>query len=103
MSRLTRVIAPRVRAAGLDVHEVQGVGGEVRELLVTNPRFPTWGRVVVDCDGLMEWDYWGNLTDDTGAAQIADVITAIMVSRIGDSTARPTFQPAEPKRDRPRL
>lgn len=81
MNRLTRVIAPMLRAAGLDIREVQGVGGEVRELVVTNPRFPTWGRVVIDCDGLMEWDYWGNLADDTGAAQLATVITAVMAPR----------------------
>jgi hypothetical protein len=99
MSRLTRVVAPILRAAGLDIREVQSVGGEVCELVITNPRFHIWGRVVVDRDGLMEWDHWGRLADDTGAAQLATVITAIMAASPGDDNdrygRRPTFHPAE--------
>jgi hypothetical protein len=104
MSRLTRVIVPMLRARGLDIREVHGADGEVRELVVTNPQFPTWGRAIVDHKGLMEWDYWGYVSDDTGAAQLAAVITAIMAARPGDDAARygtrPTFQPAPEERDR---
>jgi hypothetical protein len=93
-----------LRSAGLDIREVSRADGEVRELVVTNPRFPTWGRVVVDRDGLMEWDYWGRLSEDNGAAQLATVIIAVMATRPGDDAerygARPTFQPAG-ERNRP--
>jgi hypothetical protein len=81
MSRLTRVIAPLLVRAGLDVRAISGVDGQVRELVVTNPRQPTWGRVVIDHEGLMEWDYWGQVADDPGAADIAAVIIAIMATR----------------------
>jgi hypothetical protein len=104
MSRLTRVIAPMLRSAGLDIREVGRAGGGVRELVVTNPRYPTWGRVVVDCDGLMEWDYWGEISEDAGAARLAAVIIAVMATRLGvdgeSYGTRPAFQPA-PERDRP--
>jgi hypothetical protein len=104
MSRLSRVITPMLRAAGLDVRPVGGSDGEIHELVVTNPRFPAWGRVVVDREGLMEWDYWGHLGDDAGATDMATVIIAIMATRVGvDSErygARPTFQP-NGERDRP--
>jgi hypothetical protein len=83
MSRLTRVIAPLLAKAGLDVRPVNGVDGQVRELVVTNPRQPAWGRVVIDREGLMEWDYWGHVADDPGAADIAAVIIAIMATRPG--------------------
>jgi hypothetical protein len=103
VSRLTRVITPMLRSAGLDIREVSRADGEVRELVVTNPRYPTWGRVVIDREGLMEWDYWGHISDDAGAADIAAVIIAIMASRHGDGQRHdrhPTFQPAA-ERDRP--
>jgi hypothetical protein len=104
VSRLTRVIAPMLRARGLDIREVSRVDGEIRELVVTNPRFPMWGRVVVDRDGLMEWDYWGEISQDAGAAHLAAVIIAIMATRPGDDSERygrqPGLQPAE-ERGRP--
>jgi hypothetical protein len=103
VSRLTRVVAPMLRSAGLDVREVSRAGGEVRELVVTNPRFPAWGRVVVDCDGFMEWDYWGEISEDAGATRLAAVIIAVIAAHPGDDGERygrrPSFQPAE--RDRP--
>jgi hypothetical protein len=86
MSRLTRVIAPLVARAGLDVRAISGVDGQVRELVITNPRQPAWGRVTVDREGLMEWAYWGHVGDDPGAADIATVIIAIMATR---ASARP--------------
>jgi hypothetical protein len=104
MSRLTRVITPMLRGHGLDIREVRGVDGEVRELVVTNPRFPAWGRVVVDRDGFMEWDYWGCVGDDAGAGELAAVITAVMAASAGDDGARygtrPAFRTAA-ERDRP--
>ena len=104
MSSLTRIIAPMLRSAGLDIREVSRADGEVRELVVTNPRYPTWGRVLVDRDGLMEWDYWGEVSADAGAAQLATVIIAVMATHPGDDAerygARPTFQPAA-ERNRP--
>jgi hypothetical protein len=104
MSRLTQVVAPMLRAAQLDIREVHGAGGEVHELVITNPRFPEWGKVVVDREGLMQWDFWGALGDDAGAAQLATVITVIMAARPGDDAARygtrPVFQSAV-ERERP--
>jgi hypothetical protein len=104
VSRLARIIAPMLRAAGLDIREVGRADGQIRELVVTNPRYPAWGRVVIDHEGLMEWDYWGHIADDAGAADIAAVIIAIMATRPGDHPKRygrqPVFQPAE-ERNRP--
>lgn len=83
---------------------MHGADGDVRELVVTNPRYPAWGRVVVDREGFMEWDYWGNLRDDTRAAQFAAVINAIMATRPGDNgeryVPRAAFRPST-ERDRP--
>lgn len=99
-----RVIAPMLRSAGLDIREMRRADGEICELVATNPRYPAWGRVVIDREGFMEWDYWGRISDDAGAADIAAVIIAIMASRPGDDgqrhDRRPTFQPAA-DRDRP--
>jgi hypothetical protein len=81
MSRLTRVIAPLVARAGLDVRAICGIDGQVRELIITNPRQPAWGRVLVEHDGRVEWGYWGQVHDDAGATDIATVITAIMATR----------------------
>jgi hypothetical protein len=84
MSRLTRVIAPMLVNAGLDVRAISGADGQVRELIITNPRHPDWGRVGVDRDGFMQWDYWGCIADDPGAVDIATVIIAIMATRVSD-------------------
>jgi len=104
MSRLTRVIAPLLVNAGLDIRAVGGADAQVHELVVTNPRYPNWGRVVIDRDGLMEWDYWGSLGDDQAAADIAAVITTIMGNRPGDTAERygqAAYLPAPEDRDRP--
>jgi hypothetical protein len=105
VSRLTRVIAPRLKAAGLDIREVRRADGETCELVITNPLFPAWGRIVIDRDGLMEWDYWGNVGDDAGAAvAVAALIIATIAARTADDAGRhgrrPAFQPAA-ERNRP--
>jgi hypothetical protein len=82
MSRLTRVIAPLLARAGLDVHAISGADGQVHELVVTNPRQPAFGRVVINREGLMKWDYWGHIASDPGAADLATVVTAIMATPI---------------------
>jgi hypothetical protein len=81
LSRLTRVIAPLLARAGLDVRAICGIDGQVRELIITNPRQPGWGRVLVGHEGRTEWAYWGQVHDDAGATDIATVITAIMATR----------------------
>ncbi len=104
MSRLTRVIAPLLGRAGLDIRAIGRADGQVHELVVTNPRHPSWGRIVIDREGLMEWDYWGQIGDDAGAADIATVIIAIMATRPGDNAepySRAAYRPAPEKRDRP--
>lgn len=104
MIRLSRVIAPMLRTAGLDVREVRRADGQLHELVVANPHYPTWGRVVIDREGLMEWDYWGHITDDAGAADIATVIIAIMATRPGDHPeryGRAEHLPAPGERGRP--
>jgi hypothetical protein len=88
MSRLSRVIAPMLHAAGLDVRSVGRADGELHELVVTNPRQPSWGRVVVDRDGRMKWDYWGDVVTDAGAAAVADVVIAVMAPRPGHQAGR---------------
>lgn len=80
MSRLTKIIAPILRDHGLDVREVEGVKGETRELVVTNPAFPYWGRIIIDRDGLLEWDHWGDIDHDEGAAALARAITGTLAS-----------------------
>ena len=44
--------------------------------------------MVIDREGLMEWDYWGHIADDAGAADIAAVIIAIMATCPGDHPGR---------------
>jgi hypothetical protein len=85
VSRLTSVIAPLLARAGLEVRAVSGADGQVRELIITNPRQPGWGKAIIDHQGLMRWDYWGQVADDTGAADIATVIIAIMATRPSDA------------------
>ena len=87
MNRLPRVIAPMLRTAGLDVRTVRRASGEVHELVVTN-RPARLGRIVIDREGLMEWDYWGHLADDIGAAHMATVIISIMATRPGSDDGR---------------
>ena len=88
MSRLSRVIAPMLQAAGLDVRPVGRADGELHELVVTNPRQPNWGRVVIDRDGRMEWDYWGDAVTDAGAASIAAVVIAVLAPGPGPHDER---------------
>jgi hypothetical protein len=83
MSRLSRVIAPMLHAAGLDVRPVGRADGELHELVVTSPAHPDWGRFVIDRDGLVEWTYRGDLVTDAGAAAVADVVSAVMAPRPG--------------------
>jgi hypothetical protein len=80
MSRLTKITAPVPHQHGLNVREVEGVTGDIRELVVTNPSFPHWGRMVIDRDGLLEWDHWGDINHDDGAAALARVIVGILAS-----------------------
>jgi hypothetical protein len=83
MSRLSRVIAPMLHAAGLDVRPVGRADGELHELIVTNPQQPNWGKVVIDREGLTRWDYLGDMATDAGAASIAEVVIAVMALRPG--------------------
>jgi hypothetical protein len=102
MSRLSRVIAPMLHAAGLDARPVGRADGELHELTITNPRQPNWGRVVIDRDGLMQWDYRGDLATDRGAADIAAVAIAVMAPRPGQDPRATRPQPsAERARPRP--
>lgn len=97
MSRLSRVIAPLLREYGLEVQLYPTEGAEPRELLVRNPRFPSWGRIVIDREGLMEWDLQGDIRTDEGARQIAALIALILASTQSDSADRygalPHWQP----------
>jgi hypothetical protein len=97
MSRLTKIIAPILRAHGLDVRPVEGLNGDIRELVVTNPSFPHWGRIIVDCDGLLEWDLWGDLDRDDGAAALARVITGILSSGDQPDPDRYGRRPSQPE------
>jgi hypothetical protein len=81
MNRLTRIIAPLLSKAGLDGRAVGGSDGDIRELIVTSPRYPSWGCVLVDREGHMQWDYWGNAATDHGAADIATLVAAIIGQR----------------------
>ena len=92
------------RAAGLDVRTISRAGGEIHELVITNPAHPDWRRVVIDREGLMEWDYWGPLAEDAGAVDMAAVIIAIMATRAGRHPQRygmNSDQPDSTERDRP--
>jgi hypothetical protein len=89
MSRLSRVIAPMLHAAGLDVRPVGRADGEPQELIVTNPRQPSWGRVIIDRDGRLQWHYWGDAVTDAGAASIADVVIAVLAPRPASSIPGP--------------
>ena len=102
MSRLSRVIAPMLQAAGLDARPVGRADGELQELIVTSPRQPSWCRVVINRDGLMQRDHCGGAVTDRGAADIAAVVIAIMASRPGHDPRTMRPQPsAERARSRP--
>jgi hypothetical protein len=96
MSRLTRVIAPQLARAGLDIRAISAADGQVCELVITNPRQPTWGRAVIDHAGHMQWDYWGQVTDDSGAADIATVIIAILAPHASGHPRTASRQPPVP-------
>lgn len=75
-------------------------GSQIHELAVTSPHYPAWGRIVIDRGGLIEWDYWGHIADDAGAADSA----AVMAARPGDDArryGRTASSPALGERDRP--
>ena len=88
MNRLTEVIGQALRQCGLEVREVEGSGQQIRELVVKNPKFPHWGRVVVDREGLLSWDYWGEMGSDEAAFALASVIIALIGSAPGEDGSR---------------
>jgi hypothetical protein len=99
VSRLSRVIAPLLHEHGLAVTPYPPDADQPRELVVTNPAFPDWGRVVIDRDGYMEWDLQATVETDDGARGIADVIIGVLASgegEAGDRYGRPAhWQSAE--------
>ena len=106
VNRLTEIIGPMMRERGLDVREVAGTGQQIRELVITNPEFPHWGRVVVDREGLTSWDYWGETGTDDAASRLAAVITALIASNPGEDGNRyprpgRTTGPGKPARAEP--
>ena len=99
VGRLSRLIAPLLREHGLTVTPYPADADEPRELAVTNPAFPGWGRVVIDRDGFMEWDLHGTVETDDDARGIARVIVSLLAGgegEAGDRYGRPQhWQPPE--------
>lgn len=87
-TRLSRVIAPLLRDHGLTVTPYPACAHEPRELVVTNPAFPAWGRVVIDRDGFMEWDLQATVETDDGAREIAGVIIGLIAGGEGEADDR---------------
>lgn len=78
MSKLSRIVAPKLRGYGLKVEEYPPGSQDPRELRVTNPRFAGSGYVVIDREGLVEWDLWTDMGSDTGAGSAADMIISLL-------------------------
>jgi hypothetical protein len=57
LGRIVHVIRTKLEAHGLDLREVL-FNEEVVELIVTNPGHSSRGRILVDRNGLVEWDHW---------------------------------------------
>jgi hypothetical protein len=76
---LSQAVGARLRACGLQVTELTR-SGEVVVLVVTNPRRPEEGRVVIGRDGLIEWDRGHQASDDLVAAHIAAVLLSMLAS-----------------------
>jgi hypothetical protein len=81
VNRLAEVVAPSLRGDSLDVREVTGASGEVRELLVTSPSSLRRGRVTVDSQGSLWWEFRADLRSDAGAVTLTAVITALLAER----------------------
>lgn len=80
MSKLSRIVAPKLRKYGFEVQEYPPGSEHPRELRVTNPRLPGSGCVVIDREGLIEWDRWADMSSDTGAGSTADMIIGLLAS-----------------------
>ena len=80
MSKLSRIVAPKLRKYGFEVEEYPPGSEHPRELRVTNPRYPGSGCVVIDREGLVEWDLWADMSSDTGAGSTADMIIGLLAS-----------------------
>jgi hypothetical protein len=92
------VIAPLLHEHGLAITPYPADAREPRELVVTNPAFPGWGRAVIDRDGFMEWDLQATVETDDGARAIAQVIIGILANGQGEADDRyapPHWQPPE--------
>jgi hypothetical protein len=74
-------IRPKLEACGLDLRQVL-FSEQVVELIVINPGDPSRGRVVVDRNGLVEWDHWCPARDAvTGELVVSVIVAALSTSR----------------------
>jgi len=71
------LITPVLHAAGLDVIPVRH-HEEIIELIVRLPGDPSGSRIVLDRNGIMEWDRWCGEPRNTDGGRLAQVILAAL-------------------------
>jgi hypothetical protein len=78
-------VAAVLKAAGLEVRVARrNTLAEVSEIMAGNPRYPSWGTVVIDVGTLaLWWDLHAPADDESSAAAVAAAIIAWMATDPG--------------------
>ena len=83
---LLDVMARELRAGGMEVREHQH-GIEVVEIAVTNEQDQSKGRVYVGYDGLVTWEYGGDIETRAGIEKIMRTIIRLLASDVAQPNA----------------
>jgi hypothetical protein len=78
LADLAAIIAPPLTASGLVITPLKSRGDEIMELVISNPRFPAEGRVIIDPTGIIDWDWRYQPFDAASVRKIASVIVCIL-------------------------
>jgi transcriptional regulator with XRE-family HTH domain len=81
-----QIIASELRARGLEAREY-GNGIEVVEIVITNARDKTLGRVNVGYDGQVTWQHAGDIGTRAGIVEVRDTIRNLLAGDVPQSRA----------------
>jgi hypothetical protein len=76
---IAEAIISRLRESGLDVRE-QARSGPAVDVVVTNPRRPGNGHVVIDRNGLIEWNRYRQATDQLVIAHMTNAVICLLTT-----------------------
>ena len=76
-----RIIANEVTRRGLEVRKYNH-GIEVVEIVITNERDQRKGRISVGYDGLVTWEYGGNIETRPGIEKIRDIAVSLLAGDV---------------------